>query len=416
MATGFKQLTLRDWRQFRKVDIKFHPELTVITGANGAGKTSILNILGKHFGWDVNFIATSKLRKKGAYKYYSGLHEEDDQESLEANVASREVGQLTYDDQQVAKIMVPRQVGSSFNVSLSPQQSIQGVFLPSHRAVYSYHQIDQIPTQLDAREQLFENYYSNIRSMYNSRRFESPSGRLKGALISLATFGYGNKVVQKDQGAIDTFEGFEKVLTNVLPPGLGFRRLSIRMPDVVFECSSGDFSLDAASGGIAAIVDVSWQIFLKSLLVDKFVVVCDEPENHLHPELQRSLLPGLLKAFPRVQFVVATHNPFVVTSVKESAVIVLDYVEDRVESKNLEEFDRSGSSDKVLTDVLGVPAPVPVWVEKRIEEIVKRYSSRSLNDQNLRNLRIEMSEFGLGHLFPEAISRVVEGKKSDKAR
>lgn len=34
----FKRLKISDWRQFSNVDISFHPHLTVLTGANGAGK------------------------------------------------------------------------------------------------------------------------------------------------------------------------------------------------------------------------------------------------------------------------------------------------------------------------------------------------------------------------------------------
>ena len=96
-------------------------------------------------------------------------------------------------------------------------------------------------------------------------------------------------------------------------------------------------------------------------------MLIDEPENHLHPSLQRALLPGLVKAFPQAQFIAATHNPFVVTSVQESNVVVLDFVDGRVESTQLkdEEVDRSATVNQVLTDVLGVPFPAPLWVEHR---------------------------------------------------
>ena len=109
-------------------------------------------------------------------------------------------------------------------------------------------------------------------------------------------------------------------------------------------------------------MDVAWQIYMRSRSDGAFTVLMDEPENHLHPSLQRSVLPGLLAAFPETQFIIATHNPFVVTSVRNSNVVVLDFVEGRVASTTLADVDRSGTANQVLTEVLGVPFPVPLWV------------------------------------------------------
>ena len=106
------------------------------------------------------------------------------------------------------------------------------------------------------------------------------------------------------------------------------------MPEVILETGTGDFSLDAASGGIAALVDVAWQIYMRSRSDKAFIVLMDEPENHLHPSLQRSVLPGLIGAFPDAQFVVSTHNTFVVTSVRDSNVMVLGFRDGLVRSKN----------------------------------------------------------------------------------
>jgi hypothetical protein len=323
---------------------------------------------------------------------------------------SPEIGTLRYSDGSQASLIVPDDGNAQFHVGISGQCDVRGIFLPSHRPVYSYKRVEQIPTQLDAREQLFEQYLNNLRQFYSaSARIESPSYRLKAALISLATFGYGNEVVERNEEAIATFEGFQDALRRVLPPQLGFKGLAVRMPDVVFECRSNDFSLDAASGGIAAIVDVAWQIYMKSLLEpDGFVVVADEPENHLHPELQRSLLPGLIAAFPNVQFVVATHNPFMVTSVPESHVFVMSFDEGTVVSQGLADADRTASANKVLMDVLGVPFPMPLWVETELARVVDRVGDQPVTKELLASVKDDLATLGLGHLFPEVVGRLLD--------
>ena len=133
----------------------------------------------------------------------------------------------------------------------------------------------------------------------------------------------------------------------------------------------------------------------------------DEPENHLHPSLQRSVLPGLLTAFPQAQFIVATHNPFVVTSVRDSNVIVLDFVDGRVACTTLDDVDRSATANQVLTDVLRVPFPVPLWVEDEVGKIVNSVRDEDLTAELLAGLRTQLNSIGLGALFPEVVDRLL---------
>ena len=50
------------------------------------------------------------------------------------------------------------------------------------------------------------------------------------------------------------------------------------------------------------------------------VVLIDELDLHLHPRWQRVALPGLRRAFPRLQFVVTTHSPQVLSSAENRQV------------------------------------------------------------------------------------------------
>src|SRR5688572_27156229 len=66
----FKQLRLGTWRQFRDVNVEFHERLTVLTGANGAGKTTILNLISRHFGWQATLVSTPRRLRSGPVAFF----------------------------------------------------------------------------------------------------------------------------------------------------------------------------------------------------------------------------------------------------------------------------------------------------------------------------------------------------------
>lgn len=57
------------------------------------------------------------------------------------------------------------------------------------------------------------------------------------------------------------------------------------------------------------------------------VVLIDEIDAHLHVSLQRKILSFLTKSFPKIQFIVSTHSPFVVSSVRDAVIYDLSAFE-----------------------------------------------------------------------------------------
>ena len=134
--TKFKSLEVAEWRQFRSARIDFHPNATIITGANGTGKTTLLSILSQHFGGSPLFISTLRVDRRGALRYFSGFV--DDVAS-----GSDRVGKLTYDDEAEATLHAPAE-GPSFHITISGLQAVPGVYITSHRPVYSYQTVTDI--------------------------------------------------------------------------------------------------------------------------------------------------------------------------------------------------------------------------------------------------------------------------------
>ena len=53
------------------------------------------------------------------------------------------------------------------------------------------------------------------------------------------------------------------------------------------------------------------------------ILLLDEPESHLHPAWQRQIIPAAQTLFPQAQIFVATHSPFVISSVNDGWIHIL---------------------------------------------------------------------------------------------
>ncbi len=409
-----KSLKIDSWRQFEDIQIDFHNRLTILTGANGAGKTSILSIINQHFGWQNQFVGTAKRDKKsGALKYLSGLWKKLADSVTTPNNNPEKIGHIVYSNGNICNLLIPRTVGTVYQVQYQQMQGLHGFNIPSHRPIYKYQAVPNISTQVITKRQAFDSYRNTQRMRYfGGRSDKSETYFIKEALISLAALGYGNQIVTPNQEAIKIYEGFINILKVVLPPKLGFRNLSIRIPEVVLETDSGEFSIDAVSGGIASIIDLAWQIYMFDEADRPFIISFDEPENHLHPEMQKTLLPNFLKAFPNVQFVIASHNPFIISSVPDSNVYALVYNEsNRVSSVLLENIDKSGTANEILREVLGIESTTPDWVDSKIDSLLEKYSSTGITPENISEFKNELKSVGFEKYVNEAVIDLISRKK-----
>ncbi len=97
------------------------------------------------------------------------------------------------------------------------------------------------------------------------------------------------------------------------------------------------------------------------------VVLIDEIENHLHPQLQQRIGFWLKDHFPKVQFIVTTHSPFVCQAADEKCLFrvtdsgSVEAVGDAV----FRDVVNGSVDDAVITDLFDLPSPYS-------EESVKR--------------------------------------------
>ncbi len=382
-----RQLTVRNWRQFSDVDIVFHPRLTILTGANGAGKTTLLNILGPHFNWAAQLLTRQP-------EWASGR-------------ATEEVGQLLYTNGIQSSLIQDAGKGiSNAPLAIPKMQKVPGIFISSHRSISAYQPLKALPARFSAWDTLQKQFASEIQIRYSGGSSQySPLHRMKEALIAAAMYAYGNPAVRPSDAAREVWEGYQSVLRRLLPPSLEFTHFEVEDSEIIMVTRTAEFPLEAVSGGISALLELSWQIFLRQKNKGAFSVCIDEPENHLHPELQRTIVPSLLAGFPDVTFIIATHSPFVVTSARDSLVYALGSDEDgRIRSRRVD-VNTSATPDETLMSVLGLDTPLPLWAESQLSKLMDNFPEAP-STADLRGLRDQLKELGLHKQFPAAIRSI----------
>lgn len=89
------------------------------------------------------------------------------------------------------------------------------------------------------------------------------------------------------------------------------------------------------SDGFKAMVNIVAEIAYRCIMLNGWlgidavkqtpgIILIDEIDLYLHPHWQQHVLKDLQNAFPKIQFIVTTHSPFIVQSVESKNVITLD--------------------------------------------------------------------------------------------
>jgi predicted ATPase len=90
------------------------------------------------------------------------------------------------------------------------------------------------------------------------------------------------------------------------------------------------YNLNQLSDGYSAILSIVTELIMrmeehKAKNYDvQGIVLIDEIETHLHIDLQKKVLPFLISFFPKIQFIVTTHSPFVLSSVENTVICDLE--------------------------------------------------------------------------------------------
>lgn len=139
------------------------------------------------------------------------------------------------------------------------------------------------------------------------------------------------------------------------------------------------------------------------------VVVIDELDLSLHPTWQRRIVRILKELFPKVQFICATHSPFIVQSLEDGELIVLD--------GELDEEYSGQSIEDISEDIMQVP--VVQYSEKKLKmyEVAEKYFhalKKCISEEELGKLKEELDYWSSIYSDNPAYSALMKQKYLEK--
>lgn len=141
---------------------------------------------------------------------------------------------------------------------------------------------------------------------------------------------------------------------------------------LIMEDGKNPFGFDQLSDGYSAVIQIVADLILRmernwlkegnlSTYDAEGIVLIDEIETHLHIGLQKTILAFLTEFFPNIQFIIATHSPYVLNSIDNCVIYDL---ENHVRMENMSGYSAEG----IVEGYFGLES-----YSKHLLQKVKRY-------------------------------------------
>lgn len=134
------------------------------------------------------------------------------------------------------------------------------------------------------------------------------------------------------------------------------------------EAGRGRIAIEALGDGerrlVGIVADLAWRMSVASgrrgdRLATPAVVTIDDIDLLLHPGAQQRVLPDLLETFPRVQFIVSTSSPLVLSTLRPEQIVELAWENGEVIAGGTAGWTYGAEAGDVLTATMGTPARPP---------------------------------------------------------
>jgi predicted ATP-binding protein involved in virulence len=410
-----EKLEIENFRGFKgKHTVEFQSDVNVFVGMNGAGKSSILDLIGMFIYWiiedkarefklikihqdDINIESNETLNKifitdkdnmllPWVLNFELNLvrEKEEDLTSSLSMRGLREIFKLSPDEIINDRINIPIvKYFGIHNIETSNNKDIQSDFTYNQLNVYKgfYTRLDNFKhfIQWFINQENIEN-----RDKIRQRNLNHEDPFLKPVRDSISIFLRNFHHIK-----------FENLRVENIQSSLNYS--SHNLFDLCIDKNGLKFNLSQLSSGEHTIILIVAEIArrltianpsLTNPLLGTGIVLIDEIETHLHPAWQREVIPALTKTFPNIQFFFTTHSPQVLSNIDRKNVFI---IEDFQFKKSPHTLGRDSNS--ILDEVFGV-SERPEKYQKEFEELYRLIDNPDTADEAGKKLKQMIQEFG----------------------
>ncbi|HBP6834527.1 TPA: hypothetical protein L6B29_18785 [Pseudomonas aeruginosa] len=415
-----KKIRCENFRRFTDFSIDFDEHLTVLVARNGSGKSSILDALAISLGAFLTRIpgvagisqkeTDFKVLETGSKPPYSRVTCETIDGVSWDRTERRDKTIKT--SKQIPLAVGIKEINNYADALIDGFNEGSGVVLP----VLAYYGTGRGVFALPERKRSFkkeftrfDSYSESLESKTNFKRFIEYFYSLENLELSrqreLKSFDYKSPELSCIRSAIQQFMPEFSNPRMAYPAGI---MLDWARTDGVYPLRIEQLS-DGYRIALVMVMDIAARMAeanpdLNDPLVSPGIVMIDEVELHLHPGWQQTILPDLRRVFQNVQFIVSSHSPHVISTVRPDQLRVIDW-EGSDACLVPVAFSEGADNSYVLDKILGVNTrPDSLEIVQKLKQYQQLVESGNWRAKDALVLKEELDAWGKG--FDPEIERL----------
>lgn len=353
------------------INIDLNGNNLILVGANGVGKTSILNAVYESINIQLNKNQSQRNSIEGSLNYlYENLKNYIDGSNEYMDILNR----IKHYENELRKFKSPLELSipnlDSFINNFNKKKAIRSNF-----SAYRTSQIQATSSSTSLEEE-----------KRNSLNLEYVGSTLEQHLLNIrvtkSLLMTENNDLEKANKFSKWFNNFENQLKYLFEDNEIRLEFDVSLMKFYIIQKDKKFTFQNLSSGYQAIFDIYADLLMRTELFDitpdelTGVVLIDEIDAHLHISLQRIILPFFINSFPKVQFIVSTHSPFVISS--SSDTVIYDLTNQELITDNLTYY----SNDVIVKGLFHVNTTHSIDLQTIIDKL------RIIIDSDVNDLKM----------------------------